>query len=1385
MAGGSQDVNKSSSSGLPTRKKRYDWGPDGKLAEVWVDVPAKKPKKKGKTGGNPVELFKEFKFDEDISLGRIFPSLQGTRFDALVMKQTRMVWLARDVSARKKAGLWLETDIEFRGIFQPLHDILRDVFAQEHPGLHLEAHLGIEKDWSDDLIATGFTLKGSVDGINRGFGEFLTFRNAGVMLNIAPGKDGNLDTLWGFFGTLHLAVPNSVVPLVLEYKLEPKSDTLDISMTFGEGEKWGSVFGVKGLDLDDVTFNTTVVKSGLDKTLEFSVVSKWNIGGVPVELSGHIKKSGSSLRGYIKTLTMDDLRRLFNTMTGSNLDPVEQDVRFSELTIEISEGRFMFYGEVWVDSYKVAAAEVLVSVDGVMISGAVDDLAIGEELHVKKARLELIIGNVDRPKTESKGKAAASGNTKESAVDSPPKDASKAETPSSQQPPVKKKGTPVAAIIRGEVHFDTDTFNLTFNVAAALTKTADGPLDYFIYGQLDCENFSIGKMIGGAMDEGHPMDLQLDRVTLIAASKDIPNDYGLNTARFPIKQGVFLCAELKSVPFVGDLCKGSSPEDRYVLRAGYSKGSGLSISIILPETTRIELSPTVVSGPLTLIVETQPDLRVLFQATLWVTPDGQSEPLQLDLGVSANSLQAAAYAQMLGEWKNPLGLSPRLTIGPLALEVEIIYEQFLATGTPSGIGFEGGFSVAGSSPEDETDRYEVAFNLGTNPKETLVKVKATRLESSQIINLVNAVAELDIDKPEREIIRFEDVNVYASPLGCIIGTRVFPPGFVVQGKAFILDKKVEIDCRVGSEGLKLKGEVEGFQLGPLKVRGGKRVDGTQAENALIDFEITKQRQYFEVSGSVALWDLEASVFVKAQIVPDPELEFNFELGWSNLLRFQVDGKLIKPEAPSLEDGQGKNAVAEKTDAGQLVNLEDCDFQLHAVLEQRILTEISEAMQKWFSSAQASVHEGIDEAKRKVDEAKLAFEQACEAAKQEVAKTRAKFDAAMEDAQAGLREKEEECRQARLANERYIIEEERRADEHIQAAIGDLNGKQKAFEDDMEEKKRDLAQKQRDGDDAINGSVRELQGARESLQRGFGDAIGALESAQARVNAEEWRVKEAQDRLDEAVDDLDDCYFWEAPYYACKVAVLGAEVLILKAALGAAWLILEGARFIVEGVAYNIALGAVNLAQGALEAARVLWAGIIAAAQLALDGVVAVHAAGIEIAKGAVIVAEKVALGIKQAAAATMDVLLAAQQGILSAARAVVKAVAEGIDFIAFQTALAALDFAQKNTTWVDLAKGALDAAEAVAQAALAAAKWLAERLCDTLNIELVEITGSLKTITEGKPFTIRVKGVILGERFDFSATWSPKDILGFIVGLCKELWDKFMENVVELFAASK
>lgn len=176
-----------------------------------------------------------------------------------------MIWLAKDISATKRAGLWLETDVEFRGILQAVADVLSDVFKQEQPKIHLSAHLGIEQSLGgsggEEVKAKNFTLRGSIPGINCGFGDFLMFRDAGTRLEVTPDKVGDLRTAWGFYGTVHLKIPNSITPLVLQYELEPKDETLDISMGFGEGELWRGVFGVTGLDV-------SYLRSGLMNTCE-------------------------------------------------------------------------------------------------------------------------------------------------------------------------------------------------------------------------------------------------------------------------------------------------------------------------------------------------------------------------------------------------------------------------------------------------------------------------------------------------------------------------------------------------------------------------------------------------------------------------------------------------------------------------------------------------------------------------------------------------------------------------------------------------------------------------------------------------------------------------------------------------------------------------------------------------------------------------------------------------------------------------------------------------------------------------------------------------------------------------------------------------------------
>jgi len=79
--------------------------------------------------------------------------------------------------------------------------------------------------------------------------------------------------------------------------------------------------------------------------------------------------------------------------------------------------------------------------------------------------------------------------------------------------------------------------------------------------------------------------------------------------------------------------------------------------------------------------------------------------------------------------------------------------------------------------------------------------------------------------------------------------------------------------------------------------------------------------------------------------------------------------------------------------------------------------------------------------------------------------------------------------------------------------------------------------------------------------------------------------------------------------------------------------------------------------------------------------------------------------------------------------------------LAFQSALAVPEAVQKDTTLVDITKAGLDAAETVAQTALVAGAWLASRLADTLNIEIIELRTSLRTIVNSGAFNIRVKGI--------------------------------------------
>jgi hypothetical protein len=246
--------------------------------------------------------------------------------------------------------------------------------------------------------------------------------------------------------------------------------------------------------------------------------------------------------------------------------------------------------------------------------------------------------------------------------------------------------------------------------------------------------------------------------------------------------------------------------------------------------------------------------------------------------------------------------------------------------------------------------------------------------------------------------------------------------------------------------------------------------------------------------------------------------------------------------------------------------------------------------------------------------------------------------------------------------------------------------------------------------------------------------------------------------------------------------LEAERAFVICELAAANFILNAAEAIVIGVAYKVALGAVDFASALLEKVRVFWAGCIMAAQAALAKVYVVYDALIEEAFGLYQLAQEAGVALIKAKNKVLSGFIEAERIFLEQARKIVLAVAEGAEWLAYRGALAILDKAQKDTTLVDLAQAALDGVEAAEELVFAAAKWLTERIAKTLNIEHIELSGTLRSIVgDGPGFTIIVKGWIAGIRIDFQGTWSPRDTIGYLIKMCKELWEKLKTNMVQLF----
>ena len=187
-----------------------------------------------------------------LSLGDVVPDLKGSPLDSLVLRGTRYGYVRRTYDYTRHAGIYLDTELEFSGVLQPVADLLRDVFKQDQPGIRLTASLGDHHDWNDLRVYGAISLRGSLEGLSlKLFDDVLEFKTIGVEVyanlraNLATGTY-EWDVGYGLFGDVLMTVPGSIVPLQVKYEITRELGQWEIALSLRDGA-WKDCFGVHGL----------------------------------------------------------------------------------------------------------------------------------------------------------------------------------------------------------------------------------------------------------------------------------------------------------------------------------------------------------------------------------------------------------------------------------------------------------------------------------------------------------------------------------------------------------------------------------------------------------------------------------------------------------------------------------------------------------------------------------------------------------------------------------------------------------------------------------------------------------------------------------------------------------------------------------------------------------------------------------------------------------------------------------------------------------------------------------------------------------------------------------------------------------------------------------
>lgn len=190
---------------------------------------------------------------ERILLKELLNGLSGTSFGDVSLQNPSFTYQEVEPKSEKTPGLHFKADVSFEGALAGIYDTLKTIFGlNEYMSLRVSGFVASTREWTKPLTPPEMSLSGTILGVKAKMGGLLTFTSVGVELTAVRSAEkvhgrSSYHCMFGFFGTVDLEIPGSVVPLVMEYSMKEEEVGIHVLRLKKETNDWLNVSGFKGL----------------------------------------------------------------------------------------------------------------------------------------------------------------------------------------------------------------------------------------------------------------------------------------------------------------------------------------------------------------------------------------------------------------------------------------------------------------------------------------------------------------------------------------------------------------------------------------------------------------------------------------------------------------------------------------------------------------------------------------------------------------------------------------------------------------------------------------------------------------------------------------------------------------------------------------------------------------------------------------------------------------------------------------------------------------------------------------------------------------------------------------------------------------------------------